>query len=274
VVHLAGHYPRLSLDRAGTLALASRQMQTLLDAMAKAGARRLVYISSTATVAPAAAGTPSTEKDRYPAPPGFGTYHDLKWALEAQVEAEARFETVTLCPGACVGAHDYRLGTAAFLAATARQQTPPHPDGLVNVIDVRDVGLAVAKAVLAQHVPTRVILSGSTHSLHALLERVARRYDAPTPSPALLPHEAVALADAEEHRAATERTRAGLSRELVDLVIHGVPVDPRLSQVALGMHYRPLTETLDAFDEWARRIGIITPPPPPSPSLAAPEKTT
>jgi hypothetical protein len=51
----------------------------------------------------------------------------------------------------------------------------------------------------------------------------------------------------------------------VDLVVHGVTVDARLSREVLGLTYRPLAQTLDAFDDWARRIGILpTSPPPPA----------
>jgi nucleoside-diphosphate-sugar epimerase len=183
---------------------------------------------------------------------------------------------ITLCPGACIGPHDYRLGTAAFLAATARGMQPAHPAGLVNVVDVRDVGVAVARAVTAAAPPRRVLLSGSTWDLHQLLVELAPRYGAPPPVPALQAAEAIALADAEEHRALETKTRAALSRELVDLVVHAVPVDTSRSQTALGLTYRPLSATLEGFDEWARKIGLLTAPtaPPASPSPAAAQRTT
>ena len=271
VVHLAGHYPKLSLDAQSTLATATTQMRTLLDACADGGVKRLVYISSTATVAPRSDGplrahAPSTEGDRFARAPGFGTYHDVKWHLEALVDAESRFETVTVCPGACIGPHDYRLGTAAFLAATARQMQPPHPEGWVNVVDVRDVGVAIAKLVQHASPPRRVILSGEPWKLHSLLELLAPRYGAPPPVPPLSATDAVALADSEEHRAARDGGRPSISRELVDLVVHGVPVSAHLSRSTISLRYRPLSETLDAFDAWARRIGLL-------PSPAVPEKT-
>jgi dihydroflavonol-4-reductase len=257
VVHVAGHYPRLSLDPCATIALATRQMHTLLDAVAEAGARRLVYLSSTATVAPRHDGAPSTEVDRYAAAPGFGTYHDVKWHLEALAEQERRFEVVTVCPGACIGAHDYKLGTAAFLAATARGLQPPHPAGLVNVVDVRDVGLAAARAVTLETPPKRVLLSGGTYELHALLESLAPRYGAPAPVAPLDAAAAIALADEAEHQAVATKSRPTLSRELVDLVVHAVPVDASRSRDVLGLTYRPLSQTLDSFDEWARKIGLL-----------------
>jgi hypothetical protein len=46
-------------------------------------------------------------------------------------------------------------------------------------------------------------------------------------------------------------------------------VDARLSREVLGLTYRPLARTLDAFDDWARRIGIL-PASPPLPSEVHP----
>lgn len=295
LVHAAGHYPKLSIDPAGAMATATRQMRTVLDAAAACGVRRLVYVSSTATVAPrppgrvdardasgatalagaraGGAATPSVrradEHDRFPALPPFGTYHAVKWALEALVDAEARLESVTVCPGACLGPNDYKLGTAAFLAATARRLQPPHPDGWVNPVDVRDVGEAVARLATHEAPPRRVLLSGEPVRLHDMLEAIAPRYGAPAPPPPLSADQAAALADAEEHRVAREGGRAAISRELVDLVVHGVPVDASLATRALGLRYRPLSDTLDAFDAWALRIGLIHAPPSPQVTASA-----
>ncbi len=255
VVHAAGHYPRLSLDRRGTLELGRRQTEAVLDAAARTGVRRLVYLSTMATVAPRAGG-PSTEADRYPRAPRHGVYHDLKWEMEERVLAESRFETVVACPGACLGPWDLRLGTCALLVALAHGMDPPHPDGWVNLVDVRDVGQAVARLVLADRPPRRVLLSGSDHRLHGLLEMLAPWYGVAPPSPPLSAAEAIDLANAEEW-ACAGGGRPKLHREIVDLVLHGGPVDTRLAEEALGLRWRPLVETLEAFDTWARRLGFL-----------------
>jgi hypothetical protein len=40
-------------------------------------------------------------------------------------------------------------------------------------------------------------------------------------------------------------------------VVHGVALDASQSARALGLRYRPLADTLDAFDAWALRLGLI-----------------
>jgi len=53
--------------------------------------------------------------------------------------------------------------------------------------------------------------------------------------------------ESEEARAARGGTRAALSRELVDLIIHGPHIDAARSRT-LPVTYRPLDETLRDFD--------------------------
>ncbi len=258
VVHAAGHYPRLSLDREGALRLGLGQLRNALDAAHLAGVERFVYVSSTATVAPAR-GRPSAESDLFATTPGHGVYHDLKWAMEQMALDEDGLEVVVACPGACLGPWDLRVGTSAIIVATAHGLAPPHPDGLVNAVDVRDVAQALLRLATMQSPPRRVLLSGSDQPLQPLLEQLSVRYQVGPPSPAISVEQARALADAEEARCAAEGGRPALSREIVDLLIHSVSIDATHAETALGVRWTPLATTLDAFDVWARRFKIIPP---------------
>lgn len=258
VFHLAGHYPRHGLDPEGAVTRARRELTALLDAAAAAGVRRVVYVSSTATAARRADGQPSTEADVFAEPPGFGAYHDAKWAMEQLALAERRLEVVVACPGACLGPWDLRVGTSALLVAMARGLDPPHPDGWVSPVDVRDVARALVRLGERAAPPRRVLLAGPSLRLHGLLEALAARYAVARPSPALTDAAAIAFANAEERRVSGSAERAELAREIADLVIHGAPIDARLGASLLAPGgYRPLCETLDAFDAFARRMRLI-----------------
>lgn len=260
VFHLAGHYPRLSLDPEGTVRTACRQTSAVLDAAARAGVRRLVYVSSTATVAPAGDRL-STERDVFTRAPEGGAYHLAKWNMEQLVDAERRFETVTVCPGACLGAHDWKVGTAALLVAAARGECPPHPDGWVNPVDAGDVAELLVRLAAAPRPARRVLACGGSYRLHDVLRGVSRRYG-PAVLPAPLPaHEAMAFAEAEERRAQREGGRPRLSQEIAALVVCGVPIDASLGRMALGRAWTPLDATLDTFDAWARGMGLFVHPP-------------
>jgi dihydroflavonol-4-reductase len=270
VVHAAAHYPRVSTDPAGTLRTATEQMRAVLDACAAASVRRLVVVSTTATVAPAI-GRASDERDVWPMPPGIGAYHDAKWAMESQALAEDRFEVVVVCPGACLGPLDLRLGTNGLVVAAARGRMPPYADGIVNTVDVRDVGAAIARLVDHPEPPRRVLLVGGDQRLSALLAEVAARYGAATPDAPVSAEAAIASADAEE----ASGRRASLPREFVDLVLHASPIDASLATRTLGLRWTPLADTLDAFDAWARAYALVPHPRPgdrscpPTPSNSA-----
>ncbi len=268
VVHAAGHYPRDSRDRAGTLVRAHREMKAVLDAAAKARITRLVYVSSTATVAPRGDGRASTEADVFQTATGIGPYHDAKWMMEECAQAEHRFEVVIVCPGACIGPWDLRVGTSALLVATSVGLTPQHPDGPVALVDVRDVGRAIARLTVMQSPPRRVLLASRMVRLHAFLCALAVRYGAPPPLPPLSAAAAIAYADAEEARVAGSAARPELAREIVDLVVHGVQIDARLGTELVGQ-WIPLEQTLDAFDAWASRLGLV-PPRPENPPCTTP----
>ncbi|MDP3155787.1 MAG: NAD-dependent epimerase/dehydratase family protein [Archangium sp.] len=255
LVHAAAHYPRLSLEPQQTLDRGLCELEAVLDAAAEAGVRRLVFVSSTATVAPREDGL-STEDDVFTTCPDWGTYHALKWHLERRVRAEHRMEMVVACPAACLGPFDWKVGTSALLVATARGAPPAHPIGRITTVDARDVAHALVLLATAAHPPSRLLLADETSDAHELLCGLARRYGAPAPPPALCADRARALSNLQEEDAARFGGRPALARELVDLIVHGPRIDASRSR-ALGIRYRPLNDTLDAWDSWAQRMGLL-----------------
>ncbi|TNF36992.1 MAG: NAD-dependent epimerase/dehydratase family protein [Deltaproteobacteria bacterium] len=261
VYHLAGHYPRHGRSPEETVARAVRELQTVLDAAAEAGVRRLIYVSSTATVAKRSDGLPSTEADVFPVDPGFGAYHSAKVAMERLALDEQRFEVVVACPGACLGPWDLRVGTSALLVGAANGIDIPHPDGWVSPIDVRDLGRALVRLGRIEAPPRRILLAGESLRLQDLLELLAERYGTDRPSAPLADADAIAFADAEEARVEGTAYRAALAREIADLVVHGAQIDAQLGATLLPDGLTPLAETLDAFDAFARRMRLIPSPP-------------
>ena len=258
VVHVAGHYPRHSLDRVATIALGERQARAVVDAATASGVDRIVYVSSTATVAPRM-GAPSNEDDVYGAPPGLGIYHDLKWTME-QVFLASGLDVRIALPSGCVGPGDLRMGTSALLVALARGLDPVHADGWVPQVDPRDAAIGVARMAVRDGAPDRVILSATSERLQPMLEALARHYRVAPPSPAVPAAEALRLAEEAEREAEATRTRARMSREIVELTVYGTPLDNLLSRAALGLEYRPFSETVADFDRWATRLGFLPTP--------------
>ncbi|GDX82661.1 dihydroflavonol-4-reductase [Deltaproteobacteria bacterium] len=262
VIHLAGHYPRHSLDPVGTLSLGVQQTRTVLDAAREAGVRRIVYVSSTATVSPSEVGA-STEADRFDTPPNFGLYHRLKWAMEGVFAEAGDIEVRVALPAGCIGPGDLRVGTSAMLVALARGDDPPHPDGTVSLVDPRDAAVGIARQALRADAPSRLILSGRSVGLHPLLVEAAALLDVAPPSPPLSAETMLARARAAESAAAGKRS--ALSQEIVELAVYGVPVDGSLATRALGVRYRSFADSLTDFVRWATPLGFLTPQTEPTP---------
>ena len=258
VIHAAAHYPRFSTLPELTLRQGLAELNQVLDAAARAGVRRLVFVSSTATIARRGDGQRSTEAQAFTEPPDYGTYHQLKWALEQRALAEDRLQVTIANPSACLGPHDWKVGTSALLLATARGLRPSYPAGLISTVDARDVAQGLRRLATMEAPPRRLILSGGEFDAHALMARLAQRYHAAPPLEPMRADEARALADAQERHALEHGGRATLARELVDLIVHSPALDAGLSR-ALGITYRPLSETLDAWDAWALRMGLLSP---------------
>lgn len=258
IVHAAAHYPRFSLEPDETISRGLNELEAVLEAAVEANVRRLVFVSSTATVAPRQQG-PSNEDDSFPVCPEWGTYHALKWRLEHRLRDEGRLEVIVACPAACLGPFDWKVGTSALLLAMARGAPPPHPRGRITTVDARDVAAALVKLATAQSPPERLILANETFDAHALLVKLAERYDAPPPAAALGEEAARRLADEQEREAQRTGGRAALARELVDLIVHSPALDASRSRT-FGISYRPLSDTLDAWDSWALRMGLLSRP--------------
>lgn len=249
LVHAAAHYPRLSSHPADSVALAVRQSRAVAEAAASAGVERVVLLSSVATAAPNP-DRPSDEGDRYATPPLGGTYHAVKWHIERVFEADPRFRTHTLCPGACVGPGDWRLGTQGALLGVARGRSVALPDGWVNPVDARDVGEAAARVAVHPDPPARLLLAAESVRAVDLLAQVQARTGASGALRVLPLDLAQRLADAEEARAEQTGRRPLLSREIVDLLAEGCPVDAGLAERALDLRWTPFSKSLDDFLAW------------------------
>ncbi len=259
VFFAAGHYPRYSVDTDAQVALAVRRLRTALDASHAAGVRRFVFTSSVATVARPPDDRPARESDGLAAAPPGSTYFAVKLALErAALAPPPGLEVVVTCPTGCLGPYDHKVGTGFFLLGLLSRRLDVFLDGRINLVDARDVALAHLAAATRGAPGERYILGGHDLTVADFLARVSRRFDVPLPPRALTADQALAFATAEEQRCLTTgRGRPALSREMVDVITHGQFVAIDKARAALGLHPRPLGETLDATAAWYRHNGFI-----------------
>lgn len=261
VVYLAGaHYPRYSLDLAGSLEQGLVGVHNACEAALEASVPRFVYTSTIATLAPAPQGRQADERDVSDVTPTGSVYRTTKWAMEREVEraAEAGLNAVTLLPGGCIGPGDLRLGTASILVGVIRGLLPWSVDGLVNVIDVGDVARAhVAAAGPTRH--NRYALAGHTLRVRSLLRRIAKRYGGSVPELELPAELARERALEAERLAAPTKGRVAVPREFVDMVTHGQHVSNARAEADLGLLLTPLDDALDRAHGFLARFGFVPP---------------
>lgn len=251
----AGHYPRYSTDRAHSIAVGVRGVRNAFDAALAAGVKRVIFTSSTATLAQAPAGRIADERDRLRAAPTDSVYRAVKFELEREAEEAASrgLDVVTVLPGGCIGPGDLRVGTAGLFVGVVRSVMPWYVEGTVNVVDVTDVGRTHVEAAIRARRGARYCIAGHPVELGELLQLVARRYGGQAPTTCLDPQAARARADADEAAAAPKKQRVPFPREMVDIVTSGQPVSSERARRDLGIEPTPLPLALDRTHAWLVR---------------------
>ncbi len=256
VVMLTGaYYPRYSLDLQASLEQGVTQVRNACNAALESQVPRFIYTSSIATLA-SVSGRAANEDDVALVAPIGSVYRAVKWAMEREVDkaAAAGLSVVTLLPGGCIGEGDLRMGTSGLLVLSVRGELPFWVDGMVNLVDVREVASAHVAAIDAPG--TRYCLSAQDFRFGALLQQLVARYGGRLP-PRLDLHEAQRWAEAEERSAAPRKARVAFPRELVDVIASGQAVDCTRARAELGT---PLSSVIPAFDRahaFFRRFGVI-----------------
>ena len=260
---VAGHYPRYSLHFEAQLETAVLGVRNACDAALARGVKRLIYTSSSASLA-SRSGQVTDEDDVPISMPRHSVYRAVKWAMEREVEdAQQRgLSTVTLLPGGCIGPGDYRLGTGGLFVAAVLGILPFWVEGYVNLVDVTDVARAQLAAVSAPG--SRYCLAPHTRRFGELLHGIVQRYGGKVPEQ-VSARCARERADAAERAAEPRKARVTFPRELVDVVTSGAPIDCSRARRELGVDFAPLEPAFDRAHAFFRRVGFL-------PDLAAQER--
>lgn len=157
--------------------------RNVLTAARRAGARRIVLVSSSGT---RAVGVEPVVRDE--GAPLARTvarewsYYRAKIAAEALFLAATDLEVVSVNPSLLLGPGDLRGGSVSVVKRFLDGRVPVAPPGGLSFADVRDVAQAVATAVERGR-PGHVYLLGAANWTFALFyERIARVADRPTPT--------------------------------------------------------------------------------------------
>ena len=179
VYQTASYYPRESIPVAEAKQQALTQTKNLLQAVRSASVAKLVFTSTLTTIGfPNISGQLATEERQFFTKFTNNPYLMAKVAMEEEVLAAARsgVPAVVVVPTVFFGPYDQKPTSGTQILMIAKRQMPGYIEGPVNVIDVRDVAVAMIRAAEWGRNGERYIVGNwntTQKELNALIARVA-----------------------------------------------------------------------------------------------------
>ena len=240
--------------------------RSALAGIGKAGVRRVVYVSTSGTIAISdRADHVATEADPPPLEhlsrwPYYRTkYHAELEALEANLPPA--FEVVIVNPSLLLGPGDTRGSSTGDVRKFLEGEILATPRGGLALVDVRDAAAATAAAMEHGAAGERYILSAANLSLAAFFDRLARVSGVPAPRLAL-PRSPVLSAELTRLFGRAVRAIGGeppMDAASVEMGQHYWYCDAGKAMHALGFMPRDVTDTLrDTVEDLVSR-GVAHP---------------
>ncbi len=181
VYHCAGYHPNperaVSVDQATAQAL--DETRSVLAAVRRASVERLVFASSMTTIGiPSEPGRLATEDCPFHTRFTRNPYLMAKVVMEEAVveAAKSGLPSVIIVPSMFLGPYDTHPSSGTQIIMIAKRQMPAYVDGPVNVIDVRDVAVAMIQAAERGRIGERYLVGNwntRQRELGALIAREA-----------------------------------------------------------------------------------------------------
>jgi len=203
VYHAAGYYPPQTISAAEAVNVAMRQTRHVITALGKArpSIRKLVFVSTLTTIGPPhVPGGLADETCEFQTIYSDNPYLMAKQAMErAVLDAAARgLPAVVVNPTCFYGPYDSKPTSGTQILMIAKRLMPAYVQGQINVIDVRDVAVAMIKAADAGREGERYIIGNwnTTHQeVNELIARVAKVMPPLIPVPFSIAHWGSKLGD-------------------------------------------------------------------------------
>lgn len=253
LVHCAADYRIFVPDPARMHAVNVTGTETLMRAALAAGLRRIVHVSSVATLKPRADGTPATEMDPATPDEAIGPYKKSKTEAERLVERmvlEASLPATIVNPSTPIGPRDRRpTPTGRILVEAARGRMPAYVETGLNLVHVDDCAAGVVAALERGRLGQRYILGGQDVRLGELVAyittRHGRRPARRIPRLPLFP-----LAWVTEQLARITGQEPMLTLDGLRMAGHIMYFSAALAQAELGFTARPWQQAVDDALDW------------------------
>lgn len=232
----------------------------------QAGASRIVYTSSIATLGQPTDGSPGDEDTPVSADDMIGHYKRSKLMAEEVARQLARrgAPVVIVNPAAPVGAGDYKpTRTGAMIVDFLNGRMPAYVDTQLTLVDVDDLALGHILAARRGRIGERYILGGETLTLEAILRILAEESGLPPPR-WRIPHAvAIAWGYVDAGLATIDRRRVPMATPTTaKLSLRPEAFSSHKAIRELGFPQTPARVALRKAITWYRANGYAPPAPP------------
>lgn len=260
VIHCAADYRIFVPDPGPMFAVNVAGTEAVMRAAMAAGVRRIVHVSSVATLKPRADGTPATEADAATPAEAIGPYKTSKTEAERLVERmvlEEGLPATIVNPSTPIGPRDRRpTPTGRLILEAARGNMPAYVETGLNLVHVEDCAAGVVAALEHGRLGQRHILGGQDVSLAELLGYIAARYGRRPPF--RLPRGPLfPLAFLAETAARFTGREPMLTRDGLRMAGHRMYFTAAHAQAVLGFQARPWQEAVDDALAWFTEQGML-----------------
>ena len=194
VFHVAADYRLWTRDPAAMFRVNVEGSRAVVLAAMEAGARRVVYTSSVATLGIPGGGASGDESTPVAFADMIGPYKQSKFKAEEEVRrliAEESAPVVIVNPSTPIGPGDVKpTPTGRMIVEAASGRMPAFVDTGLNVVHVDDVAAGHLLALRKGRVGERYVLGGENMALRDILAEIARLSGRRPPS-LRIPHGAV-----------------------------------------------------------------------------------
>lgn len=177
VYHTAGYYPSATIPVELAKGQALKETALVLEAVRRAGVDRLVFASTLTTVGfPKTVGHPANETCQFSTRYTNNPYLMAKAAMEEKIlqSAQQGIPAVVVIPTEFFGPYDQQPTSGTHILMIANGRMTVYVPGRVNVIDVRDVAVAMIRAAERGRVGERYLVGNWNTTQKDLNELIAQ----------------------------------------------------------------------------------------------------
>ncbi|WNM60687.1 NAD-dependent epimerase/dehydratase family protein [Candidatus Nitrospira neomarina] len=184
VYHTAGYYPSVTIPVEVAKGQALKETALVLEAVRAARVDRFVFASTLTTVGfPKTVGHPANETCQFSTRYTNNPYLMAKVAMEEKIlqSVHQGIPAVVVIPTEFFGPYDQQPTSGTHILMLAKGRMPVYVPGRVNVIDVRDVAVAMIRAAERGRVGERYLVGNWNTTQKDLNELISQEVGVPPP---------------------------------------------------------------------------------------------